>query len=494
MGEEAASVVETTRELARELALALAPFSVSGDAGESLVEALHASLQAWALAAREGAGEREPARTLGRRLVEAGCIEPDAMTVVLPALAGYLARVQPDQAQQMASLGAVVAGYAAALRERTLHHQEQLYHALRRSRDAARAQLVEETRFVNAILDHMEALVAVATPDGVITRFNRAAQRITGYTADELNLGMGRPLTPEENLPEVEEAIDRLMSGPDAPRSVTMRSRWRTRSGELRDIAWTASLLEDDEGNFTHVVGTGIDITSQLQIEAELNEARQKLAEREGLMQRRLARALHDGPVQELMRLGMLVAEMQDRAESETPWTPRQRLEEMIPGLELVRREILAAASRLRHLVGVLRPPGLEEMGLRQAVEALLHSDELQKTPMRVTVAMPDDVDSLAEQARATLYYIIREALLNAQRHARATEVQVVLSRDEGEVRLDVRDNGRGFETPDRLARLVRQQQYGLIGMQERVQLQGGQLEIESSPGRGTIIRASLPA
>jgi PAS domain S-box-containing protein len=470
----------------------LAPFSVTRDTGTSLEELLSAPLAAWGTAIAAGEPAAEPGRALGAALVEAGCVDAETMAVALPAFAAYLAQLQAEPAAQ-ASMGWVAAGFAAALRERMLQHQEQLYQALRRSRDAARAELVAETHFVNAVLDHMEAIVAVAALDGTIVRFNQAAQRTTGYTMEELNQGKGLPLTPEEDLPEVNKTIATLLKGPDAPRSVHLRSRWRTRSGELRVIDWTGSLLFDGEGDFTHYVGTGIDVTARLQLEAELSEARQKLAEREGLTQQRVARALHDGPVQDLMRLGLMVAEMQERAEAETPWTERQRLEELIPGLEIVRRELLAAATRLRQLMGSLRPPGLEEMGLRQALEAYLRSHGLEEASFTVVWAIPDTVDRLPEALRTTLYNIVREALTNVQRHARATRVKVAVQVSADEVRLQVRDDGAGFTVPDHLARLVRQQQFGLIGMQERVKLQGGKLKIESSPGRGTAVRARLP-
>jgi PAS domain S-box-containing protein len=492
MAQETIDVVAATRALAQVLGSELAPFSVTGTSGAPLEELLRWPLEAWAAAVGAGEPASEPGRALGGALVEAGCVDAETMTVALPALSAFLAQLQAGPAAQ-ASLGWVAAGFAAALRERTLQHQEQLYQALRRSRDAARAELVEETRFVNAILDHMEALVAVAALDGTMVRFNQAAQRTTGYSMEELNQSPVLPLTPAEDLPEVNKTIAALLRGPDAPRSVQLRSRWRTRDGQLRVIDWTGSLLFDDEGNFTHYVGTGIDITERLQLEAELSEARQKLAEREGLTQQRVARALHDGPVQDLMRLGMMVAEMQERAEAETPWTERQRLEELIPGLEIVRRELLAAATRLRQLTGSLRPPGLEEMGLRQALEAYMRSQGLEEGPYAVSWAISDTVDTLPVAMRTALYNIIREALTNVRRHSRASRVKVAVRVCAHEVRLLVRDNGAGFTVPDHLARLVRQQQFGLIGMQERVQLQGGKLKIESAPGRGTAIRARLP-
>lgn len=487
MGDEVADIAGSARQLASALAEAAAPYRVVSTPGPSLDESLMPPLGSL-LQAAPTAG-----LALGRALVDAGCVEPDVLGAILPILGRFLAGTMIGENPLHACLGAVASGYATALRERTLQHQEQLYQALRRSRDAARADLMAESEFVNAILDQMEALVVVTTVDGTITRFNQAAQRITGYTVDELNRGEGWPLVTEESLPTVQKAVDVLVRGGGTPRAVSVRSEWHTRDGKTRDIAWIVSLLYDGEGNFTHYVGTGIDITAQLQIEAELQEARQKLAEREGILRQRLARSLHDGPVQELLSLGVTLAEMQTRAEADQTWTARERLEEVIPGLEMLRRELLGVATGLRQLMAELRPPGLEEMGLRQALEAYIQNEGLREPPLAVSLSVAGAVDDLEEGVRTTVFFVVREALRNVQRHAGATTAAVIVRCDAAEVTVVVRDNGSGFSVPDRLASLVRRRQFGLIGIQERVQLQGGEVKIDSAPGSGTTVRAVLP-
>src|SRR5690606_18562735 len=276
----------------------------------------------------------------------------------------------------------------------------------------AQAALEEESRFVNAILDHIEALVVVATADGTITRFNKTAQRVTGYALKEIASAtdpVGRPLVSSEAVPAVLDAIARLQAEPEALRSLPVRTGVRTRSGDIRQVDWVITLLFDEDGQFSHYVASGIDVTAQLQMEIELQEARRLMDERENAMQRSLARSLHDGPVQELLSLSHAVADMQTRAQADQLWTPRQRLEELIPALEIVRRKLVSVATGLRVLIAELRPPGLEEMGLRQALEVLLHqhSEGLEPPWPEVTLTIADGVDLLQELAHTTLYYLI---------------------------------------------------------------------------------------
>lgn len=485
--------------LAATLAAAIHPYCAGPNAD---AETLHVALAPLLVRWSRSISDSRAAALLGRQLVELGCIEPASLELALPILADHLQRALPGApaADLFRLLGAVANGFADGLQKRILHHQEQLHQALRQSRDAAEAALEEETRFVNAILDHIEALVAVATADGTIIRFNQAAQRVTGYTLEDVASfpgGLGRPLVTAETQPAILAVIAELQSGLGAPRALPVQTAIHTRSGEQRVIDWVMTLLYDDDGQFTHYVVSGIDVTAKLQIEAELQEARRLLDERENAMQRSLARSLHDGPVQELLSLSHAVADMQTRAEADQLWTPRQRLEELIPALEILRRKIVSVAIGLRVLIAELRPPGLEEMGLRQALEVLLHehSEGLEPPWPEVTLEIADNVDLLQEPARTTLYHLIREALRNVQRHAQASTASVVVRVSEAEdtVHLLVRDDGGGFTVPDRLTRLVHHQKYGLVGMEERVRLRGGEMEIKSQPGRGTTIHAFFP-
>ena len=140
-------------------------------------------------------------------------------------------------------------------------------------RKQAEEALEKERNFVSAVLDTAAALVVVLDPEGRVVRFNRACERITGYSFEEIR-GKAFPetfLLPEER-PEVERDFQRLLSG--EPR-LESRNWWMTRSGEPRLIEWSNTTLTGAEGSVEYVVATGIDVTERLQARQKLKLYRQ---------------------------------------------------------------------------------------------------------------------------------------------------------------------------------------------------------------------------
>ena len=105
---------------------------------------------------------------------------------------------------------------------------------------------------------------------------------------------------------------------------------------------------------------------------------------------------------------------------------------------------------------------------------------------------MPDG-QTLPEQTRLALFRIYQAALINVTRHAAARQVFIRFSLAEEQVVLEIQDDGQGFELPERWIEMARQGHLGLIGMVERVESIGGQLNVVSAPGQGTLIQAIVP-
>lgn len=140
----------------------------------------------------------------------------------------------------------------------------------------------------------------------------------------------------------------------------------------------------------------------------------------------------------------------------------------------------------VREIARGLRPPALDEFGLRAALVTLATS-----FTERSGVAVRHDVEgplpTLAPEAELALYRIAQESLTNAARHGEAREVSLEVRRREGALVLRVRDDGRGIDAvaADRGA--------GLAGMRERALLVSGRLRIDGAPGRGTTVELELP-
>ena len=103
------------------------------------------------------------------------------------------------------------------------------------------------------------------------------------------------------------------------------------------------------------------------------------------------------------------------------------------------------------------------------------------------------DGKGLPEAVQHVLYRIGQEALNNVGKHAGATTVEIGLRQDEGALRLAVRDDGRGFHTPERLVDLARRDHFGLLGAVERAEMVGGRLDVVSAPGDGTTVTVVVP-
>jgi len=103
-----------------------------------------------------------------------------------------------------------------------------------------------------------------------------------------------------------------------------------------------------------------------------------------------------------------------------------------------------------------------------------------------VVVQADDTMDGLPDEHQTCIYRLVQEALNNAARHASARTVEVTVTREGERVSFSVRDDGAGFDP-----RFVRG--LGLLGMEERVRRLGGQVRIDSQPGRGTLVAAELP-
>lgn len=196
----------------------------------------------------------------------------------------------------------------------------------------------------------------------------------------------------------------------------------------------------------------------------------------------RWARELHDETLQQLAGLKVLLS---GARRSEDPAAVREALATAIVQLD-------DGITELRRLIADLRPAALDEFGTKVALEGLIERvAETSGLAIDLRVDLDFDEGRSAERHPAELenatYRIVQEALTNVVKHSGATRVQVTVIEREGRIEVTVRDDGRGFdvEAPG--------EGFGLIGMRERLELVNGSFHIESTPGGGTTLTATLP-
>ena len=195
----------------------------------------------------------------------------------------------------------------------------------------------------------------------------------------------------------------------------------------------------------------------------------------------RLARELHDEIVQQLIALGHNA----DRAQRLLERDPAQATER----LQTMRASIIELVDELRAIIGDLRPPALDELGLLPAVELLLQRSA-QGGP-EVTLIVQGDERRLAPQSELALFRIIQEAWSNIRRHAQARQADFMFSYTPDGLLVTISDDGAGFRPP--MGEDAPDGHWGLRGMRERTELIGGTLRVTSQPGQGTRIVVTLP-
>jgi signal transduction histidine kinase len=213
---------------------------------------------------------------------------------------------------------------------------------------------------------------------------------------------------------------------------------------------------------------------------AEVNRLYAKVLSSREEEQKRIARELHDGVVQDLIDLLF-------RLESGALGETKERV---------FREKLRQVIDNTRRLCAELRPSALDDLDLPLAIQGYV--EEVRGNfglDVRLEIGVDGDerFEGVPEEARVSIFRVLQEGLMNVERHARASRVEVELRADVGEMILELRDDGRGFDCPTRLSSLVLEGRFGLAGAQERVNLLGGVLEVESRPGRGTRLTARIP-
>lgn len=199
---------------------------------------------------------------------------------------------------------------------------------------------------------------------------------------------------------------------------------------------------------------------------------------------KRIARELHDDTVQSLIAIGQRLELLKGLLE-EDPAEARTRLAE-------IKTMVTAAIASVRQFSRDLRPLALEDLGLVAAMQYLVNQLG-QGGKIEATLEVEGEVDGLSADMEVAIYRILQEALNNVRKHARATQVKVIAQFTKNQIKLTVRDNGLGFEMPESLTDFASDGSFGMMGLQERAHLFGGNLTVQSAPGQGTIVRLIMP-
>jgi PAS domain S-box-containing protein len=356
---------------------------------------------------------------------------------------------------------------------------------------AERVAQEEATRSARSLAESESMLRAIVENAGEgITLLDLSSMRyvfvsprmveMTGFTMEELNAltaddGVFKRGHPDER-DAAREQLRQIASG--VVESGLAEYRWKVKNGEYRWFSDNRRLLRDPGGRPRALVAVMTDITVRKQIEAELRKGQEDyrtLLEAERAAQeehQHVARDLHDAVAQNVFSASLL-AEALPAIFRETP-------DKALDDLVLIRRLIRAVFAELRFLLFELRPETLAVDSMATLLERL--GDVLAaKADLTVDLCVDEDL-VLSPTSRAVCYHIAQEALNNVGRYAKAQHVVISLAREGQAMRLDVRDDGRGFNEDDCLEGV------GMSIMREHARSIDGELTVASTLDVGTTV------
>ncbi len=354
-------------------------------------------------------------------------------------------------------------------------------------RKKAEQTIINARNFMEDIVKTSADGIIVADTLTTITMMNESAERILGYSKEELQGRRTHDFIPQDEWDDRDKLLEELVSG--RMPVCAYEHHWVRKDGRIIDLAVSIGTLRDAAGKVTGLVACARDISEHKAADKKLFEYQKQLrslasqltlSEEQG--RRHIAAELHDRISQSLalakIKLGALGAELSLKEENANLAAIRSLLDQCI--------------HDTRSLMFDLSPPFLYEFGLQKALEWLLEDIEKQHG-IRTRLAWDDAAEHYDDDVRILLYQSIRELLINVVKYAQAQTATVSLRKDDQGVHVCVADDGKGFSMDQDGFQVSKEGGFGIFSIRERFQHLGGSLRIESGPRWGTKIILDLP-
>ncbi|MBI4196163.1 MAG: PAS domain S-box protein [Betaproteobacteria bacterium] len=351
----------------------------------------------------------------------------------------------------------------------------------------AQQQLRDSEARLNAIIGSaMDAIITVDEHQNIVL-FNAAAEKIFRCPVHEATGASLDRFIPERFRTAHRAHIDRF-----GETGVTMRRMGEhivlaglRAEGEEFPIDASISQVEVGHQRFYTVILR--DITERQKAAAALEQSHRELRELYGVMHEvreaeriRIARELHDELAQWLTALKMDISWVAGRLPGD--------LRPLVDKTNRMKAVVDTTVAAVRRIAADLRPAMIDDLGLVPAIESLLHEFS-QRSGLLVSLETKVDDADFRDPLATALYRMVQEALTNIARHAGATRAEVSLARENGDLVVRVRDDGKGIERG--LPR--KEKSFGLLGIQERAQTLGGAARFYTPDEGGTVVEITIP-
>ena len=356
--------------------------------------------------------------------------------------------------------------------------------ALTLTRERLLSALAREEARYRQLAEGAHDLILSADPSGVITYVNPAAARLleplSGRLVGANLLTLPTPAT-RPALAAAWDAAHTQSAGGRAeievgPHRLEVRLSAVRQAGAPHSVLTVARDLSELQTLAAEIQRRGQALEAATSRQTELRTYLTLFTQAQEEERRRISRELHDDTAQVLVATTRRVA----RLARELEGPQRERADDILGDLN-------AAIESVRRFARNLRPSVLDDLGLLPALEWLASQAQ---TDTRLEISGTER--RLAPALELTVFRLSQEALTNVDKHARAHSAAIRVAFDDGQVRVAISDDGQGF-TPEQAQARAQAGHLGLIGLRERVTLAGGELDVESEPGRGTTLRFTFP-
>jgi PAS domain S-box-containing protein len=348
--------------------------------------------------------------------------------------------------------------------------------------------------------------------NGVITSWNKSAERIFGYTAEE---ALGQHITliiPEERRAEEVQILKRLRQGERVDHFHTVRAR---KDGSSLDVSVTISPVRDSAGQVIGASKVARDITDLKHAEANarkltetleaevrartielenrnaevlrqselLREFSRRLLQAQDEERRHIARELHDSAGQTLTVLGISVAQLVQKTGRNAP--------QLAAAAEVIQETVQQLHREIRTTSYLLHPPLLDENGLASALSWYIQG-LAERGGLEIALDVSDEVGRLPRDLELVIFRLVQECLTNIHRHSGSKTAMIQIVRESKMITVEVKDQGRGMSS-EKLAEIQSSGSgVGIRGMRERIRQFHGTLKIVSGAS-GTQIVVNIP-
>ena len=369
------------------------------------------------------------------------------------------------------------------------------------------------TGLLAAIVDSSEDAIISETPEGVITSWNAGAQRLYGYSANEV---VGQHITliiPPDRHDEENRILGRIRLGEQIAHFDTVRMR---KDKSHIDVSLAVSPVRDATGKILGASKIARDISHRTRAERALRESEERyraladaldnqvqartqeleirnselrglsarLLESQDIERRHIARELHDSAGQTLAGLGLLLAQLSQKVKKNSAGVDK--------GFADADNLVQTLSQEIRTASYLLHPPTLDASGLASALNWYVEGIQ-QRSGLAIMLTIERDFGRLASDVELVIFRIVQESLTNIIRHSGSKTAAIRVVRDRDIVRVEVEDQGHGISA-EKLSKIQAQGTgVGIGGMRERLRYLGGAILI-SSTAKGTRILATLPA